>query len=81
MPRYFAVTACFGRAAVDEARSRIRRTEPITCNECRSTGVDAIHGFTLEPGTWAGEDIFRPRGLQGDLVVSERLLASLQSIT
>lgn len=33
---------------------------------------DSIHGFTFEPGTWEGEDIFRPRGLQGDLVVSER---------
>jgi hypothetical protein len=72
VPRYFAVTACFGRAAVDEVRSRIRRPEPIKCSECRSTGVDSIHGFTLEPGTWQGEDVFRPRGLQGDLVVSER---------
>ncbi|HEY0096031.1 MAG TPA: hypothetical protein VGB96_17000, partial [Archangium sp.] len=30
------------------------------------------HGFTLEPGTWQGEDIFRPRGLTGRNVVSER---------
>nr|AYM53524.1 hypothetical protein [Cystobacter fuscus] len=36
------------------------------------SGIDTIHGFTLEPGTWRGEDIFRPRGLVGDLVVSER---------
>jgi hypothetical protein len=34
--------------------------------------VDTIHGFTLESGTWQGEDVFRPRGLQGDIVVSER---------
>jgi len=72
VPRYFAVTACFGRGAVDEARSLIRRDEPGKCPECRSTGVDTIHGFVLEPGTWQGEDIFRPRGLQGDIVVSER---------
>ncbi len=72
MPCYFAVTACFGRGAINEARSLIRRGKPITCTECRSTGVDTIHGFSLEPGTWQGEDIFRPRGLQGDLVVSER---------
>ncbi|WNG42578.1 hypothetical protein F0U61_51060 [Archangium violaceum] len=32
----------------------------------------SIHGFSLEPGTWQGEDIFRPRGLFGDLIVSER---------
>ncbi len=72
VPHYFAVTACYGRGAVDEARSRIRRTEPITCAECRSTGLDSIHGFVLEAGTWQGEDVFRPRGCQGSLLVSER---------
>lgn len=72
VPRYFVVTACFGRAAVDDARSRLRRSQPIACPECRSTGVDTIHGFALEPGTWQGEDVFRPRGLQGNVVVSER---------
>jgi hypothetical protein len=71
-PRYVVVTPCLGRGAVDEARSLLRRNKPVTCLECRSTGVDSIHGFTLEPGTWLGEDIFRPRGLQGDIVVSER---------
>ncbi|WP_224369039.1 hypothetical protein [Hyalangium versicolor] len=72
VPRYFVVSPCFGRGAVDEARSRLRRDKLVTCPECRSTGVDTIHGFTLEPGTWQGEDVFYPRGLQGDLVVSER---------
>ena len=70
--RYFAATPCFGRGAVDEARSRIRRSEPVTCPECRSAGVDSVHGFALERGTWQGEDVFRPRGLQGDILVSER---------
>ncbi len=72
VPRYVGVTPCFGRGAVDEACSRIRRSEPVSCPECRNTGVDSIHGFALEPGTWQGEDVFRPRGLQGDIVVSER---------
>jgi hypothetical protein len=72
VPRYFVVTACFGPGTVDEARSRLHRNKPVTCPECRNTGVDSIHGFTLEPGTWQGEDVFRPRGLQGDIVVSER---------
>ncbi|SET15508.1 hypothetical protein SAMN05443639_1027 [Stigmatella erecta] len=75
IPPYFAVIACFGRGAVDEARSRIRRSEPVTCPECRSAGVDSVHGFTLEPDTWQGEDIFRPRGKRGSLVVSERFAA------
>jgi hypothetical protein len=72
VPRYLAVTACFGRGAVDEARSRLRRNKPVTCLECRSTGVDSIHGLVLEPGTWQGEDVFRPRGEQGSILVSER---------
>jgi len=71
-PRYVVVSPCFGRGAVDEARSRIRRTEPITCSECRCTGLDSIHGYTLEGGSWQGEDVFRPRGCQGSIVVSER---------
>jgi hypothetical protein len=72
VPRYFIAWPCFGRAAVDLARSRIRYTEPITCLECRYGGPEAIHGFALEPGTWQGEDVFRPRGLRGLIVVSER---------
>lgn len=72
VPRYVAVSPCFGRAAVDEAKSHIRRTAPITCSECRCTGLDSIHGYTLEDGTWQGEDVFRPRGCQGSVVVSLR---------
>jgi hypothetical protein len=72
VPRYFVVTPCFGRGAVDEGRSRLRRNKPVTCPECRFTGVDSIHGFVLEPGTWQGEDVFRPRGEQGSIFVSER---------
>jgi hypothetical protein len=75
---YFAVTACFGRGAVDEGRSRLRRTTPVTCSECRSTGIDAIHGLVLEPGTWQGEDLFRPRGEQGSILASERFAEFVQ---
>jgi uncharacterized protein DUF1629 len=78
VPRYFAVTACFGRAALDVAHSRLRIREPVTCTECRSIRVDTIHGFTLEPGTWAGEDVFRPRGKTGSIVASERFAAFVQ---
>ncbi len=73
-PKYLLVLPAYGSAAVDEARSRLRRTRPIQCSYCRSTGVDAIDGFTLEAGSWNGDDIFRPRGLWGCLVVSERFV-------
>ena len=72
VPRYQVVWPCYGRGAVDKVLNRVRTSEPPTCPECRSSGIDAIHGFVLEPGTWGGEDIFRPRGMQGDIVVSER---------
>ncbi|WP_257461330.1 hypothetical protein [Archangium lipolyticum] len=72
IPRYFIVTVCFGHAAVDLSRSQIRYGTPPRCEECRSSGLDAIYSFTLEPGTWRGEDIFNPRGLLGVWTVSER---------
>jgi len=78
IPRYLLVEAAYGRAAVDEARSRLRRTEPIECDECRNTGKDGIYGFRIQPGTWDGLDVFRPRGLQAHVVVSERFVDFVQ---
>src|SRR5205814_1531477 len=72
LPRYLLVWAAYGRAAVDEARSQLRRNRPLECGECRSPGNDGIYGFRLEAGTWDGLDVFHPRGLQGRIVVSER---------
>ncbi len=77
-PKYLLVEATFGRAAVDEMRSRIRRVKPIDCDECRATDVDGIYGFRIEHGTWEGLDAFRPRGLQADVVVSERFADFVQ---
>ena len=78
IPRYLHVEVTYGRAAVDEARSRIRRVKPIECEECRRTDVDAIHGFRIQPGTWDELDVFRPRGLQADILVSERFADFVQ---
>jgi hypothetical protein len=72
LPRYYVVWPCYGRAAVDLVLNRVRVSKPPSCTECRLTGIDSTHGFVLEPGTWAGEDVFRPRGMQGRVVVSER---------
>ncbi len=72
VPNYYVVWPCFGRAAVDLVLNRVRVSKPPSCMECHCTGIDSTHGFVLEPGTWAGEDVFRPRGMQGRVVVSER---------
>jgi hypothetical protein len=72
VPRYFFVMPAYGSAAVDEARSRILRTAPITCSYCRETGANAMGGFELERGSWQGEDVFFARGVPGPIIVSER---------
>ena len=66
------MTARHGRAALDLTRSRIHYVEFPTCGECRYGPLDAVHELVLESETWLGEDVFRPRGLPGTLVVSER---------
>jgi len=78
IPKYLLVRAAYGRAAVDEARSRLRRRSPLKCEECRSPGVDGIYGFRIEPGTWDGLDVFHPRAWQGWVVVSERFADFVQ---
>ncbi|HEX5752910.1 MAG TPA: hypothetical protein VFZ09_42295 [Archangium sp.] len=71
-PPYFHTVPIFGGAAVDEARSRVRRHKPIDCDWCRETNVPSIHGFTLEQ--WRGEDVFFARGMPGNPIVSERFV-------
>ena len=64
----------YGNAAVDMEHSRIKGKHTMKCTWCRYVGPDAIDGFVLEPGTWRGEDVFRPRGLWGRLTTSERFM-------
>jgi hypothetical protein len=78
LPKYVLAKVAFGRAALDEARSRLRRAKPLTCEECREPGIDAIYGFRIQPGTWEGLDAFLPRGLQSEVVVSERFADFVQ---
>lgn len=72
LPNYRSLLVTYGRATVDEVRSRLRRSKPIECDECRNTGIGGIYGFRIDPNSWDGLDAFRPRGLQADVVVSER---------
>jgi hypothetical protein len=73
-PPYLVVTVAPSSAAPDEARSRIVRYKPVECPECRSGMVEAIDGFTLEAGSWGGEDVFQARGLGAPLLVTERFV-------
>ncbi|WP_240359253.1 double-CXXCG motif protein [Pyxidicoccus trucidator] len=71
-PAYLYVTLAYGHAALDMERSRILSKKPMVCSWCRYVGPDAIDGLALEEGTWNGEDVFRPRGMWGAVLVSER---------
>ncbi|WP_232293619.1 hypothetical protein [Stigmatella aurantiaca] len=71
-PRYQVVLPCFSQTVVDMTRSRIRYSDPVTCQECRTAGLQSVHGFALETGTWKGEDIFRARGMPGKNIISVR---------
>jgi len=73
-PRYLFVMSDYGNAAVDMEHSRIKGSKPMTCTWCRYVGVDAVDGFVFEAGTWRGEDVFRPRGLPGTVIVTERFM-------
>ncbi|MDC0707686.1 hypothetical protein POL68_04325 [Stigmatella sp. ncwal1] len=78
-PRYQVVIPCFSQAAVDVTRSHLRYNDPVTCQECRSAGLQSAHGFALEAGTWQGEDMFRARGMPGKNIVSWRLAELIAS--
>jgi hypothetical protein len=73
-PRYLFVMPHYGLPALDMERSHIVSKKPMTCSWCRYVGPDAIDGLAMEEGTWSGEDIFRPRGLWGRILVSERFM-------
>lgn len=73
-PRYLYVLPTYGQPALDMNRSHILIHKPMRCTWCRAIGPGAIDGLALETGTWNGEDMFRPRGLWGVLMVSERFM-------
>jgi hypothetical protein len=61
-------------AKIDFARSKFKYGGMITCDRCRSMpGYRSVNGFTIEEGTWTGEDIFRPWGLTGTVLVTDRV--------
>jgi hypothetical protein len=71
-PTYLYVNVVRSKAAVDDKRSGIERSGPVTCQECRSYGVDRAKRIIIDPAGWAGEDLFIARGLTGRIIASER---------
>lgn len=71
-PMYFRVCANYGQTALDLAASGFEWIDPPTCPICRTGNLMRWKRLTLDEGTWTGEDAFRPRGLAGEIMVSQR---------
>ena len=71
-PAYFRVSVSYGQAALDLEASGCEWLEEPTCPLCRDGHIVRWKRLILEEGTWSGEDAFRPRGLSGHIIVSER---------
>jgi Immunity protein family (Imm11) len=71
-PNYYRVSVAYGGPALDMEASGFEWINPPTCNVCRSGNIMRWQRLALESNTWQGEDIFRPRGLSGQIMVSQR---------
>jgi hypothetical protein len=61
-PTYFKAAVVLGQAVVDSVASGVELEEPPTCPICRlGNGIKSWKALVIEPETWSGEDIFRPR--------------------
>jgi hypothetical protein len=73
-PVYYHIAPQPFGAKIDFARSKFKHGGMITCDYCRSMpGYRSVNGFTIEEGTWTGEDIVRPWGLTGMVLVTDRV--------
>jgi hypothetical protein len=78
-PMYFRVHPVRGGATLDQQASEFQWDRPPTCPICKSGIVRRWKRLLLEPGTWTGEDVFRPRGLGGIVMVSQRFKEACES--
>lgn len=58
---------------IDLHQSLIEYSRPITCPQCYASGIDTIRGFAIDEASWTGEDIFLAWGLNGSIIVTERV--------
>jgi hypothetical protein len=58
---------------VDLEHSLIDYGGPVTCEKCKAGSLDSVRGFAIDESSWTGEDLFVPWGLNGDIVVTDRV--------
>lgn len=71
-PIYFLANVKRSRAAIDTAASEFEYESGPVCSECRrGNSLKRWSRIIIEPGTWSGEAIFYPRGLNEILVTEQ----------
>jgi hypothetical protein len=72
-PVFYHIQPSIFTATIDFARSTFKPGRP-RCDTCRSLyGYKSVNGFRIDEATWTGEDMFRPRGVTGMVIVTERV--------
>jgi hypothetical protein len=71
---YYHIQPQMFGAAIDFEHSKFKYGGIITCSKCKSMpGFNGVIGFTIEQASWTGEDIFRPWGWTGTVIVTDRV--------
>jgi hypothetical protein len=71
-PMYFRVSPQHGPAALDVVASGLEWVDSPTCRQCETGNLKRWKRLVLEPETWKGEDVFRPRKFSGEIMVTQR---------
>ncbi len=74
-PEYYLTSVVQSEAVIDQIQSGFEweSGEEPKCDHCRLGGIKRWKRIVLEPNTWSGENIFRPRGLSGTIMVDQRV--------
>ncbi len=68
-PPYFKAAVALSQAVVDNIASGVQLDGAPTCPVCQlGSGIKRWKAIIIKPGTWSGEDIFRPRWAAGFFV-------------
>lgn len=73
LPQYHLIEIVWNGANQDDVASEVVREKPVKCSYCRVGGFPRRQQrIAIEQGSWAGVDIFTPRGAPVRIMVSER---------
>jgi hypothetical protein len=71
MPTYFVAKPTCVCIRMNEESSGLLVDELIGCDRCRVSKRKKVDRIRVDEGTWGSEDIFRPSGLYGVVLVTE----------